>query len=95
MSKIIHPAIGSSPPCLEGEDLAFQLRGASLMHVPGGRLAPDVGPAVVGLKMILLRPDRSRNWLKPRGCLVPDIAAGTLPEAGAWLQGGILEHFHS
>lgn len=69
------------------------------MHVPGGRQSPGVGPAAVGLKMILLGGERSRNWLShhscPQGCLVPDIAAGTLPEAGAWRQGGILEHCHS
>lgn len=66
---------------------------------PGDRLAPGSGLTMVGLRMIPLGPERNSNWPShhsyPRGCLVPDIVAGTLLEAEAWLQGGILEHFHS
>lgn len=69
------------------------------MHFLGDKLASGVSPAVVVLGMMLLGSKRNRNWPShpscPQGCLVPDIAAGTLLEAGAWLQGGILERFHS
>ena len=81
---------------LSGEDMTFQGRGLTTHASPGDRLASGVSSAVVGLRMLLLRPESSRMWPSClQGCFLPDSAAGTLLEAGAWLQGGILEHCHS
>lgn len=96
VSSTVQPSTSSYAPYQSGEDLTFQGRGPRPNASPGDRLALGVNSAVVGLRMLLLRPESSRMWPSClQGCFLPDSAAGTLLEAGAWLQGGILEHCHS